>query len=239
MTSLSRECEILAIDISSIAAALSIMKKEMLNAFLLLPKMQSASLSLEEIIRKSNFVEADVHHEAIALVESSNKFEVAICEIQERMTSLEDSLSRNAIIPDTLSTADDISVAFHIAVNGPVIDWPFAENVLERCLLLGAEELDANERCLSLGIEEFLHFSFGEEIWCCNYFENNITRLQRGGDCWRVRKSLELLLVMVEDQYKLSVSVETFNSLASILLQPLRSSLEDEEMVWAFIKRSR
>jgi hypothetical protein len=49
-------------------------------------------------------------------------------------------LSRNAIIPTTLSTADDVSVALHIAVSGPKINWYSAELVLERFLFLWNEE---------------------------------------------------------------------------------------------------
>jgi hypothetical protein len=47
------------------------------------------------------------------------------------MASLEGILSKKAIIPTTLSTVDDVSTTFHIAVNGPEIDLPFSEMVLE------------------------------------------------------------------------------------------------------------
>jgi hypothetical protein len=48
-------------------------------------------------------------------------------EIRERMLSLEVVLNRKAIVPAILST-DDVSVEFHVAVNGPEIDWPLCRN---------------------------------------------------------------------------------------------------------------
>jgi hypothetical protein len=58
-------------------------------------------------------------------------------------------LNKSVIIPSTLSTADDISTAFHIAVNGlettlscPDIGWSFAEAVLERFSFLWTKELE-------------------------------------------------------------------------------------------------
>jgi hypothetical protein len=91
-------------------------------------------------------MEVDFFQEATTLKQSANNLELAISELQDRMISHEFSLrGRNAIIPSTLSTADDIAVAFHIAVNSPVIDWPLAEMVLERYLFLGTKGLDVNE----------------------------------------------------------------------------------------------
>jgi hypothetical protein len=51
------------------------------------------------------------------------------------MKSLKVILSKKVRIPKTLplSTADDVSAAFHIAVNGSEIDWPFAEGVRRVC----------------------------------------------------------------------------------------------------------
>lgn len=57
------------------------------------------------------------------------------------MTSLEIILNRKVIIPAILSTADDMSAAFHIAVNGPEIDWPFAEALLEKFSFLWNDDL--------------------------------------------------------------------------------------------------
>jgi hypothetical protein len=57
MTAPSRECNILAIDIPSIAAALSDVKSQMLNASILLPQIQETLISLEEVIQNSNYVE--------------------------------------------------------------------------------------------------------------------------------------------------------------------------------------
>jgi hypothetical protein len=137
----TRECNLLAIDIPSITAALNVMKKEFLNASLLLIEIQDASISLENVIQNSHYVDLTAHHEAGALKQSVDKFEVAIHEVQERMTSLEIILKSKVIIPAILSTADDISTAFHIAVNDPEIDWSFAEALLERYLFLFQEDL--------------------------------------------------------------------------------------------------
>lgn len=139
MTILSGECYLSVIDIPSIAVRLSGLNKEFLNASLLIPKLQTVSVNLEYLFQKSNFVnfaspEAAALRESIYTLECN--LEVAVSEIQKRMTSLEVILSRNIIIPPTLSTADDVSVAFHIAVNGPIIDRSFAEMVLERYLFL-------------------------------------------------------------------------------------------------------
>jgi hypothetical protein len=48
------------------------------------------------------------------------------------MLSLETALNTKVKIPATLSTSDDILVAFHVAVDCPEIDWPLAETVLDR-----------------------------------------------------------------------------------------------------------
>jgi hypothetical protein len=227
----SRGCNLSAIDIPSIAVKLSVIKKEILNASLLLPKIQEASISLEEIIRQSNFVEF-ASSGAVALRQSvhtlENNLEVAISEIREKMTSLEEVLSRKVIIPPTLSTADDISVAFHIAVNGPIIDWPFAEIVLERFVFLRTEEFAMSENMVVVS-------GIVDTVWISNDFESNIIKLLEGGDCWRMRKSLESLSKIVGNASDLSVSTEMFKSLVSILLQPIRSSAEDDMLEWVYL----
>jgi hypothetical protein len=210
------------------------MELEISNASLLLPKIREASTLLEGTKRRSNFIDEIIRCEATALKQSAKNLEhnlgLAISKIQERITSLEMSLlSRNAIIPATLSTADDISVAFHIAVNGPVIDWPFAETVLERYSFLGTEVLDLSENM-------FVDSGFGYIVWYSNNFERNIASLLRGGDCWRVRKSIKLILKMVGDKCDLPVSAEIFDSLASVILQSIRSSVEDgDKTKWAYL----
>jgi hypothetical protein len=93
----TRECDISETDIPSIAKALSQMNSEILDASLILPRMQEASLS--------NFVEADDRREANALVESSFNLKVVTSGIQDRMPSLEVSLRKNALVPATLSNA--------------------------------------------------------------------------------------------------------------------------------------
>jgi hypothetical protein len=129
-----------------------------------------------------------------------------------------------------LSTVDDISVAFHIAVNGPVIDWPFAEMVLERYLFLGAKKhLDQSENML-------VDSGFDYSVWYSKNFERNVASLLRGGDCWRVRKLMESILKMVGDKCDLPVGAEFFDSLASVILQSMTSSLEDgDELKWAYL----
>jgi hypothetical protein len=174
-------------------------------------------------------MEVDFLQEATTLKQSANNLELAISELQDRMISHEFSLrGRNAIIPATLSTADDIAVAFHIAVNSPVIDWPLAEMVLERYLFLGTKGLDVNENI-------FVDNVIGVEVWNNDFFLNNLTRLLQGRDCWRVRKSVELLLKMVGNNCNLYVSYQVSNSLTSILLQPLRSLEDEEETKWAYL----
>jgi hypothetical protein len=207
----TRECDFSAIKIPPIAKTLSRMRVEILNASLLLSRIQEVSLSLKETIQKSNFVESDDLREADALVESSFNLKLVISEIQERMTSLEVSLSRNAIIPDNLSNADDLSVALDIAVNGFIMEWPLAETVLERYLFLKTEELD-----------EWGSDDSSYNVWEMDGFESNFAKLLKAGDCWRVRKSLELFLKMLGDKYDCGFegSTEIFESLASIILQP-------------------
>jgi hypothetical protein len=222
----TRECKFSAINIPPIAKALSLMKKEILNASLLIPKIQVASISLEETIRNSQFIEASALHEATALKKSARNLKLAISEMQDRMTSLEISLSGNAKIPATLSTANDIAVAFHIAVNGPLIDWPLAETVLERYSFLGTKGLNVNENM-------FVDSAFGEDVWNYNNFECNVAILLQGEDYWRVRKSVELLMKMVGNKCNLLVSVEIFSSLASILLQ--EDQVEEEELKWVYL----
>lgn len=61
-------------------------------------------------------------------------------------------------------------------------------------------------------------------------------KLFKGGDRWRIKKSLELLLKMVGDKSCLSVGKEFFEALASIILQPMRSLQEnDEERKWIYL----
>lgn len=64
-----------------------------------------------------------------------------------------------------------------------------------------------------------------------------IVKLLRGGDCWRVRKSLDLIFGMVwpDYQYTMSLSVEIFDSLASIIVEPTELSLQIEENTSKFL----
>jgi hypothetical protein len=68
-----------------------------------------------------------------------------------------------------------------------------------------------------------------------NDFDLNIVILLQGGDCWRVRKSLELIQKIVGDAHNSIIRKlirdddEMFDSLASILLQPIESSDENEK----------
>jgi hypothetical protein len=103
-------------DIPDIKEVLSNVQTEMRRTIEYLQGMQEFAISLEQIIRDSHFAEVMAHHEATALKQSAYNCELAISDFEERMTSLQVVLSRKAIVPAILSTADDISVAFHIAV---------------------------------------------------------------------------------------------------------------------------
>jgi hypothetical protein len=229
----ARECNGSMIDIPSVAEAMSVVTSEILNASRLLSKIQDATISLEEILLyNSRYVEDSAQHEAAALKQSAHNLEcsleLAISEIRERMLSLQVVLNRKAIVPAILSTADDVSVAFHVAVNGPEIDWPLAETVLERFLFLWTEELATVDSIIEDSI-------FRQNVWCKNNFDSNIARLLQEGDCWRVRKSLELIQNIVGNADHIIISSEIFDSLASILLQPLRSVKEDEARTLVYL----
>jgi hypothetical protein len=64
---------------------------------------------------------------------------------------------------------------------------------------------------------------FEKQLYVLTIFDSNIARLLRGGDCWRVSKSLELIQNIVGDDYddflSNANSAEIFDSLASIILQ--------------------
>jgi hypothetical protein len=62
-------------------------------------------------------------------------------------------------------------------------------------------------------------------------------KLLRGGDCWRVRKSLQLIRAIFCDNINSDFMVTTdfFDALASKLSQPIRSSHEDEETNWVYL----
>jgi hypothetical protein len=222
-----RICDISVINIPNVAEALSVMKKEILNVTLLLPEIQNASTELAEEI--AHFTDTSAHSEATALKESVHKLEVAMSEIQERIVSLESVLNRKATIPAILTTPDAISGVFHIAVNGSTIDWPLAEAVLERFLDLWTEEIEYDY----YQIEQ--KGRFGKFVWRNNNFCSNVAQLLRGGDCWRVRKSLELITSIVWDACDFTGNAEMFNSLASIILQPRPFYEVDTELKWIFL----
>jgi hypothetical protein len=228
------DCEFPAIDIPSVAEALRVMRFEISHASGFLLNMRKALVSLEETIRNSNYVDVSVsNHEVIALKQSVQNLEcsleVAISEIQGKTSSLETAMERKIIIPGTLSTADDISVAFDIAVDNPQnkVNWPLAEMVLERFSFLWAEELSTVDFVIENSV-------FGKEVWKANRFYSNMVELLEGADRWRVRKSLEILskLVDMDGDCDLSLSNGFFESLASIILQPEQAIFVDKERVW-------
>jgi hypothetical protein len=88
------------------------MKEEILNASLLLPKIQEASISLERVIYKSTHVDFITRQVATVLKQSVDNLELEISDIQEMIESLEVILSKDAIIPTNLSTADDNFYSF-------------------------------------------------------------------------------------------------------------------------------
>jgi hypothetical protein len=226
----TRKCNLSIINLPNVAEALSLMKEEISNVNLLLPEIKNASISLRATLCYSVLIDRTAYNEAAALNESVHKLDVAMSEIQERIASLESVLNRKATIPASLSqlsNAGDISGVFHIAVNGPVIDWPLAEAVLEIFLDLWIEELE--------GQHEQNQGLFGKYVWRNNDFCSNLAKLLRGGDCWKVRKSLELIRNTVWDACDFTGNAEMFNSLASIILQPRQFSEVDNEMRWVFL----
>jgi hypothetical protein len=231
----TRECNILMIDVPSVHEVMSVMTSELLNASQLLSKIFDASVILEQTIHNSRFVDESAHWKVHAVRQSAckleNNLEIAIFDIQERMKSLETVLNRKAVIPAILSRPDDISVAFHIAVNnGPAIDWPFAEAVLERFLFLWTEEK------MEIMIDYNDDDNFRECVWYNSNFDRNMIKLlQEGRLLGRVSKSVELIQKIVDDVHYLDVSASFFNSLASILLKPVLSAQEDEERILAYL----
>jgi hypothetical protein len=202
--------------------------------------MHEKSTSLKEFILRSNFVaDLSVRNEATALEQSVNKLQLGISEIQERMTTLKIALSSRVVIPPILSTDNEISLAFLIAVKGPKIDWAFAESILERYLFLATENLDTYDDS-DLDIDkdaDSFDSNFCGYVWNDNDFDGNIVTLLNGGDCWRVSKSLELLADIANDESDLTVGIELFDALASIILQPLAelSDFEGEETNWVYL----
>mmetsp|Transcript_15346 Transcript_15346/g.14719 ORF Transcript_15346/g.14719 Transcript_15346/m.14719 type:complete len:404 (-) Transcript_15346:322-1533(-) len=166
----------------------------------------------------------------------SDSFQHEIIEIQNNLrTSLEITQRRKS----TISTANDVSISFHHAVNGgPHIDWSFAELVLERYSVLWTEELAKvdNDNVI-------INSVFEKSVWMNFNFESNLVKLLKSGDSWRVRKSLKFILQIVGDwrDYDslrdLTVSVNFFESLASRTLQSMKSSQDDEEMKWVYLIR--
>jgi hypothetical protein len=231
----TRESSLLAINIPSIAAAVTTMESEILDASELLPKIQEASISLEEVVRNSHFVDINAHNEATALKHATHKLDLIMSEIQERMKVLETLLRKSVVIPPALSTADDISVAFHLAVNGPEINWPFAEEVLQIFVSHSIERFVSEFEINDTDLEFYI---FKESVWKDNEFDDNMVKLLNGGDCWRLRKSLKLLSALVDPEIgncDFKVSIEIFNSLASVILHPTRSSLKDDEIKWVHL----
>jgi hypothetical protein len=195
-----RECTLSAIDIPSLATAVSGMENEISKTSSFLPKVQQASIYLEQTIHNSHYVDLSAYEEATALKQSVHNLELAISEIKERMKSLKVILSKKVRISTTLSlsTADDVSAAFHIAVNGSEIDWPFAEAVLREFAFIRNKDVMDNR---GRGREV--------KVWRNNDFECNIIKLLRGGDCWRVRKSLQLIRSIFCDAFSSEVMVTT------------------------------
>jgi hypothetical protein len=223
--------DVSAIDIPAVKDELSIMQKELTNASRSIFDLKDISGNLKGIIRTSKFLDQTDHElEAVnKLKRSADKLEAALSEVQEMMDSLEAVLRKSkAIVPPILSTPDDITVAFHMAVNSPVINWNFAEMVLERHLFLWTEE--------STTVGDRKSY-FRENVWQMNGFERNMVRLLGGGDRWRLRKTLEVLSKLIDNDRDCDVKVNDkfFNSLASIILQPDQSSPLTGESKWTYL----
>lgn len=164
--------------------------------------------------------------------------------MEERMISLQLILDRKAVIPTTLITAHDISVALYLTVydpdrnwiflrTDPNLNWSFAEKILKRFFFLWSEDLLTFQNETD-HIGSIKCSNFGKTVWGSNYFDGNMVKLLNGGDCWRVRKTLEL----ISDNFKgmtsnLIVSVAIFDSLASTLLEPLH--LGDGSNYWIYL----
>lgn len=171
-------------------------------------------------------MDLSAHHEATALKQSAHNLgqtlELAISEFQERMESLQEVLSNTSSILTGLSTADDVSVAFHIAVNRPNIDWNLAEVVLDRFSILCTEEL-------------MIDRSFCQTVWNINNFEINLVKLLKGGDCWRLRRSFKLIQNIVVSAHDLTVSASFFDSMASVIWDLRFPGCVEEEQNWDYL----
>lgn len=134
-----------------------------------------------------------------------------------------------AVIPLEICTADlftaeDISVAFNLAINGTGMNWTLAEEILERFPLVresmwdGCDEDGGDDDEIHEGVNFFLGY-----VWLKNDFDRNVLKvvnLLKGVDSWRANKFLGLIFDTILDQnyVYIEISVEIFDSLASLLL---------------------
>jgi hypothetical protein len=66
------------------------------------------------------------------------------------------------------------------------------------------------KRFLILLTEEHVQdVDFCQKVWNSNNFDSNMVKLLKGGDCWRIKKSLELIQNIVDNDlaYDLTVNV--------------------------------
>lgn len=100
----AREYSLSAIDIPSISIAMSIMKTEISKASLAILRMQEASDSLEQAIRNASLVTSR-NEIGDGLKLSTQNLIVAMSTIEEEITLLQETLSKNTVIPDTILSA--------------------------------------------------------------------------------------------------------------------------------------
>jgi hypothetical protein len=201
---------------------MTMLNKEISNS---LVNMQTASTNLEQAILSASLVTS--RHEIADSLQSSNQtISKAMSEIQERMLFLEETLNENTITPISILTTDDISVAIHVAVKGPQINYHLATMALERFLHLWRMELKLVE------IENINVFP--NEVWT-RTFLNNIVKLFKGGYGRELYESLHLLQSLTRNESELECTPALFDELSLILLQRNTLTVENEQRNWAYL----
>jgi hypothetical protein len=214
-----------AIDIPSIASAMRVMNSELSSASLALNRMQTASTNLQEAIRNASLLTS--RHEIADSFQISNQiFSVAMSEIQENMTLLQEKLIKNSVTTETLSTPDDIVVAIHVAVNGPIINYRLAEMALHR--------FKSFWEIVIVGHNQENKIRFPEAVWTDN-FMGNITKLFKLSENTEIFNFIRLINILtLEDS--LGCSAGLFEALSLVLLQQIALPVsENVHRNWAYL----
>jgi hypothetical protein len=217
-----------AIDIPSIASAMRVMNSELSSASLALIRMQTASTNLEEAIRNASLLTS--RHEIADSFQISNQiFSVAMSELQEKMTFFQEKLSKNTVTPETLSTADDMIVAIHVAVNGPVINYRLAEMTLHRFECIWYEEMKALEH------NRKNRNKFPQAVWTDNFL-GNITKLFKLSENTEIFNFIRLIKDLTDSETCLECSTGLFDALSLVLLQQIALPVsENVHRNWAYL----